>query len=137
MHCVLAMGLSWAENHESLNCTAGAFQAACSQGWAGNRGGSVVGVGDERKLQHGLNIGAGLMYLMWLKCMLWIDDVLCGETRIATFAEKELQVFRSPGSSLFPPPLQVFPQLQVWSLQKPVVLPAFLCGCVSCHPIFC
>lgn len=38
MHCVLAIGLSWAENHEGLNCTAGAFRAACSQGWAGGEG---------------------------------------------------------------------------------------------------
>lgn len=35
MHCVLAIGLSSAENRDGLNCVAGAFQAVCRQGWAG------------------------------------------------------------------------------------------------------
>lgn len=47
----------------------GLFGLRVRKGGLGERGGRVVGVGDGRKLQHGLSVGAGLMYLTWLKCM--------------------------------------------------------------------
>lgn len=37
MHCILAVGLSLAENHDGLNCVAG---AACFQGWAESKEGN-------------------------------------------------------------------------------------------------
>lgn len=93
MHCVLAIGLSWAENHEGLNCTAGAFRAACSQGWAGGEGreGGWSWRWEETSA--------------WAQCRSWIHVfnvvevhglTVCSAARLESqLLQKELQVFRS------------------------------------------
>lgn len=63
MHCVLAIGLSLAENHDGLPCREGAFHALCELGWGRGEGGELEL--EMRKLQRHLQAGGELSFQLF------------------------------------------------------------------------